>query len=55
MSIQKGKTIHSLNLTGVLSEEGSGLSVLCNKVGPKIFDEDLLHSSNMKILLVKAR
>ena len=44
-----------LNLTRALSEEGSGLSVLCNKVGLNIFDEDLLHSSNMKILLVKAR
>ena len=44
-----------MNLTRVLSREVRGLGVLCNKLGLKIFDEDLLHSSNMKILLVKAK
>ena len=44
-----------MNLTRVLSGEGSGLSMLCNKVGLNILDEDLLHSSNMKILLVIAK
>ena len=44
-----------LNLTRVLSSKVSGLIVLCNKVGLNIFNEDLLHSSNMKILPVKAR